>query len=42
MLLSKYLVDGVVALNKVIDLSIKSMKACLVFKVNFEKGIWFG
>lgn len=30
------LVDGVVAINKVIDLAKHSRKACLVLKVDFE------
>jgi hypothetical protein len=31
------LVDGVVAVNEVIDLARKLKKECLIFKVDFEK-----
>ncbi|MCI24595.1 RNA-directed DNA polymerase (Reverse transcriptase), partial [Trifolium medium] len=33
----RHLVDGVVAVNEIIDLAKKSGKDCLIFKVNFEK-----
>lgn len=33
----RQLVDGVVAVNEIIDLSRKSKKECLTFKVDFEK-----
>jgi len=33
----RQLVDGVVAVNKVIDVARKSKKECLIFKVDFEK-----
>jgi hypothetical protein len=31
------LVDGVVAVNEIIDLAKRSQKECLIFKVDFEK-----
>lgn len=31
------LVDGVVAVNEIIDLARKSRRECLIFKVDFEK-----
>lgn len=34
---NRQLVDGVVVVNKVVDLAKKSKKDCLIFKVNFEK-----
>jgi hypothetical protein len=33
----RQLVDGVVAVNEIIDLAKKSRKECLIFKVDFEK-----
>ncbi|MCI27595.1 LINE-1 reverse transcriptase like, partial [Trifolium medium] len=33
----RHLVDGVVAVNEIIDLAKKSGKDCLIFKVDFEK-----
>jgi len=30
-------VDGVVAVNEIIDLARKSRRECLIFKVDFEK-----
>lgn len=33
----RQLVDGVVAVNEIIDLARKSRRGCLIFKVDFEK-----
>jgi hypothetical protein len=33
----RQLVDGVVAVNEIIDLAKKSRKECLIFKADFEK-----
>jgi hypothetical protein len=33
----RQLVDGVVAVNEIIDFAIKEKRSCLIFKVDFEK-----
>jgi hypothetical protein len=33
----RQLVDGVVAVNEIIDLARKEKRSCLIFKVDFEK-----
>lgn len=33
----RHLVDGVVAVNEIIDFARKAKKECLIFKVDFEK-----
>lgn len=33
----KMLVDGVVTINEVVDLAMRSKRVCLIFKMDFEK-----